>query len=521
MSSVRPTSTTWTPPRESARSAPTRWFVIGGALVAAALLGALMDVGILVIALGLCNVAVIVYLLLKRDITWGFIFYLTAVIFFQQGFWIRLPGFPDLYPARVASVLLYLVFLMQIVLSMREVPRLGRIEKCMILFVVVLFISAVTSGTRPQWMMMMRGYIYPFLFYYFARTAISEKRQIQIVMAYLVLIGIYFGIMGIFEGLHLYDFVFPKFIVDPTVADRGLSRLGFRVRGIFLQPAVLGCVMTMGFFPAWFYLGRLRGMVPRAIQIVLVAVTLPTIFFTLTRSVYAGFAAALIVAALFSRRLRTVSIALVLAAMVAVFVNWDNLGSEERDRGGMATMNTVYYRIEMVYEAGEIFMENPFFGCGFMNFATAAEGRRRPRDVPFFGHIDMGVGGDAIPHNMVISVFAEQGLSGLLPYLLVYLFILGISFRAYRDLPTKGLVSRDFVVCVWCAMAAYFVNAMFLELRYFEYINVLYFFLMGTMVGMYERFQHRTSAAAFVADPDEIETRREIPWPKPRPAGGS
>jgi hypothetical protein len=384
--------------------------VVGGAIALAAVLGALMDVGILVVALGLCNMAVIVYVLLSRDITWGFIFYLTAVIFFQQGFWIRLPGFPDLYPARVASILLYLVFVTQIVLSMREVPPLGRIEKCMIFFVVVLFISAVTSGERTQWVLMMRGYIYPFLFYYFARTAISEKKQIQIVMAYLALIGIYFGIMGIFEGLKLYSLVFPQFIVDPTVADRGLARLGFRVRGIFLQPAVLGCVMTMGFFPAWFYLGRLKGMLPRIFQLTLLAVTPPTIFLTLTRSVYAGFAAALIVAALCSRRLRTVSLGLVLAAMCAVFLNWDNLGSEDRDRGGMGTMNTVHYRVEMMYEAGEIFMENPFFGCGFMNFAAAAEGRRRPRDVPFFGHIDLGAGGDAVPHNMIISVFAEQAL---------------------------------------------------------------------------------------------------------------
>jgi hypothetical protein len=65
-------------------------------------------------------------------------------------------------------------------------------------------------------------------------------------------------------------------------------------------------------------------------------------------------------------------------------------------------------------------------------------------------------------------------------------------------------------------MAAYFVNAMFLELRYFEYINVLYFFLMGTMVGMYERFQQSGLQAQFLPDEAEVETRLSIPWPEAR-----
>ena len=136
-------------------------------------------------------------LLLRKDITWGFLFYLTAVIFFQQGFWIRLPAFPDLYPARVASILLYLVFLGQILMSIRIVPRLNRVEKTMIAFLVVMFISVVTSGQKPHWLTLLRAYIYPFLFFYFARSVINRETQVRIVLGYLSLVGIYFGVMGI------------------------------------------------------------------------------------------------------------------------------------------------------------------------------------------------------------------------------------------------------------------------------------------------------------------------------------
>ena len=45
-----------------------RWILVGILVLAAFLVGALMDVAMLVMALGLFNIAVVVFLLLKRDI---------------------------------------------------------------------------------------------------------------------------------------------------------------------------------------------------------------------------------------------------------------------------------------------------------------------------------------------------------------------------------------------------------------------------------------------------------------------
>ncbi len=461
---------------------------LAAAAILAFLAGSAMEISILLMALGLFNIGVLVFVLLRRDITWGFLFYLTSVIFFQTGFWIRLTSFPDLYPARVASILLYLIFLIEIFVGMRRVPAFGRIEKAMIAFLVVLFISVITSGQKPRWMLLLRGYVYPFLFFYFARSVINRERQVRLVLLYLAALGIYLGVMGIFEHFKWYQLVFPKIIVDPTVASEGLTRLGYRTRGIFLHPAILGCVMTMGFFASWYVLSRTKGMMPKIIRLGLLLVTPPTLYFTETRSVYVGFLGALVVGAVWSRLLRPICVGLILAGMVGVFLNWENLGSEDRDKGGMATMNTVNYRIALLYEAGEIFLDHPFFGCGFLNFGETAPDYRKPRDVPFFGHIELGYNVESVPHNILVTIFAEQGLLGIVPFFLIYFFIWRASVRAHRELPATGLVSRDFVVCVWCAIAGYFINAMFIEMRYFEYVNVLFFFLMGSMVGMHERY---------------------------------
>ena len=358
----------------------------------------------------------------------------------------------------------------------------------MLAFIVLLLISILTAGQK-KWVMLMRGYLYPFLFFYFARSVIRSAAQMKIVFTYLALVGIYFGVMGIFEKLKWYELVWPRFIVDPNLADFGLTRLGYRVRGIFLHPAVLGCVMTMGFFPAWHYLSRAKGMVPVIVRLVLLISTPATLFFTQTRSVYLGFAATLLVSARYSRRFRPVALGMILAGGVAVLLNWENMTSEDRDKGGLATVNTVEYRILLLYETADIFLEHPFFGVGFMNFGEAAMRYRKPRDVPFYGHIDHGAGGIAVSHNILVTILAEQGLLGLLPYLLILALILRRSRSVYRRLPAHGLISRDYVVCVWCAIVAYYANAMLLELRYFEYVNVLLFFLIGAMLGVDEEMR--------------------------------
>jgi O-antigen ligase len=110
---------------------------------------------------------------------------------------------------------------------------------------------------------------------------------------------------------------------------------------------------------------------------------------------------------------------------------------------------------------------------------------------------------------MLVTIIAEQGAMGLIPYVLVYVLVLLRSFRTYRALPEKGLISKDYVVCVWCAIAAYVANAMFLEMRYFEYVNVLFFFLIGAMVGMQETMEaDRKEKAATEEAPRGIWSRQ-------------
>jgi O-antigen ligase len=498
-----------------ARRGVRRGALIAVALVVAGALGLFMDVTTFVMALGLCNIAVVVFLLLRKDITWGFLFYLTTVIFFQTGFWIRLPSFPDLYPGRVSSILLFLAFLIQVLMGQRKAPPIGAIEKSMIMFLVLMFISIVTTGQRPAWLLLLHGYIYPFIFFYFARAVVQKEKQLQLVFGYFVLVGIYFAVMGVFEKFHWYALVWPHFIVDPTVAAHGLMRLGFRVRGIFLQPAVLGTVMTMGFFPAWHFLSHRRGIVPIVLKVVLLVTTPATLFFTETRSVYLGLLVALMVGAVWSRSLRVVSIGLLLATATGAFLNWDNLHSQDRSKGGLATTNTIDYRIEMAYETAEIFVDHPFFGVGFQNFDEAAPRYRKPRDVPIYGHVDIGVGGPTVSHNILETIVAEQGAMGLLPYLLIYVLVTLRSVRAFRALPRRGLISKDYVVCVWCGMAAYLTNSMFMEMRYFEYINVLFFFLIGAMVAMQEGLEADGKAAS-MASREATGTA----WPVAAPAGG-
>jgi O-antigen ligase len=151
-------------------------------------------------------------------------------------------------------------------------------------------------------------------------------------------------------------------------------------------------------------------------------------------------------------------------------------------------------------------LDYPLFGCGVKNFEEIAKKYRKPRDVPYFGLIDIGVSHGSYSHNVFLTILAEQGALGIIPFALIFVLIFHSTQRAYRVLPRDGLVSRDLVVCGWAAMAAYFANAFLIEMRQFEYINVLLFFLLGIIVGAQDHFAEKQA-------PTAKQARVPVPWP--------
>jgi O-antigen ligase len=90
-------------------------------------------------------------------------------------------------------------------------------------------------------------------------------------------------------------------------------------------------------------------------------------------------------------------------------------------------------------------------------------------------------------HNHFLNTMTELGLMGLVPQLLIFYFLFRVLYKA-RNIH-DSVIDHDFVVVVWAILAEYLTNAMFMEPRYYGFMNALPFLLAGVVVGSYQRKQ--------------------------------
>jgi O-antigen ligase len=147
---------------------------------------------------------------------------------------------------------------------------------------------------------------------------------------------------------------------------------------------------------------------------------------------------------------------LTLAAAGSFFVVSDRLGSKVEEQFGR--QETVDFRIEMAQVSWAVIREHPVTGVGFNRFQEETAQYRT-----WVGY----------SHNTLLSVFAELGLVGFLPYLTIF-SLFGIKFLSiYWRHPSY----RAIIGVLWGATAAYGGMMILVDLRVQLYLNALFFTL--------------------------------------------
>jgi O-antigen ligase len=232
------------------------------------------------------------------------------------------------------------------------------------------------------------------------------------------------------------------------------------------------------------YLARRAETLRRWALYVACLLMLPVIFWTQTRSVWlAAIACASIwLLAGSHRRPRIVLVCVATAlAIAALVVNWANVSSVERSRGGVAEAAPIELRFALAKLTFDIAADHPLFGVGFGHFRDHAAQYARDPSSPA-----MQVASTAVEHNNFLSVLAETGVVGLAIYLWLLLHLLWRSVRLYRRMPAGFLDGRgrDFVVLYWVLYANHVVDAMFRETSVHPFDNCLFFAVSGAMVAI-------------------------------------
>jgi O-antigen ligase len=316
----------------------------------------------------------------------------------------------------------------------------------------------------------------PFTAYWVVRQSQLDEQSIKQVHRFLIFLGIYLAVTGICEITQQWSFVFPRYIADSDVG----IHFG-RARGPFGNSVRYGLYVATCAFATWVVWKRLT---PRW-QIALVPLAplfLAGVFFSYTRSVWLGMAAATLMAALLTLKghLRTAALSLAcLVGLLASIVLWDKLIHLERDESGGHAAVSVSNRAAHAYVSFAMFRDRPLLGFGFGHYPNEKLAYLQDRRTA----LKLQRLRTRLSHNTVLTLLVELGIIGLSLFMAVIAAWAFCAIRLWRNQNTPPW-ARQHAVLFLAVMCIYLTQLLFHEVTFRPDTNSLVFILAGTIVGL-------------------------------------
>jgi O-antigen ligase len=399
---------------------------------------------------------------------------------------------PDISLDRVVWPAVWLIFFLQRRQGNTERLPLDWVERCILVFSTVALISLISYGSYAAgggWDLgsIVRGYTVPFSAYFIARRSIRSDKQLHGFFVGMGFIALYLALNGLMEALKINSLVFPQFILNPHVG----THEG-RVRGIFLVAGPHGLAIAMVLpILVWLYC---TDRVPRRwLWPVVAALALVPLALTLSRAGWLGGITALGGMALAWPRRRAVLTGLIIYALVGGLL----LASEtvlQRMETRLETESTIEWRFARIQIGWAMFRANPVTGVGLNRFGIESPKYALAQVVKKVEPLEHA-------HNTWMTLLAELGLAGFLPYLAIFGYVLFMSLRYYWQHPQYRVI----LGMLMSITLAFMVVASSMEIRGFLYHNTLLFVLWGSVLEVIHR-RHRYGLKGLVSAFDALDS---------------
>ncbi|MGH2869341.1 MAG: O-antigen ligase family protein [Solirubrobacteraceae bacterium] len=266
----------------------------------------------------------------------------------------------------------------------------------------------------------------PFLLFFVVPLIVRTREERQVLLYFLVGLGLYLGIEAMLEALHANSLVLPHYIVDPSV-----GTVDGRVRGPFTSPVTEGFALFGCATASAIVLSVKSHRLARTGATLVIPLCLLGCFFTLERGIWIAAVVSVFGVGLTTTELRRtvvptmlVGAALVLGALAFV------PGLQQRAAKRSQTTLSVWDRQNQDAAALRMIRARPLLGFGWGTFPTAS--------LPYFrqapGYPMTGYG--IILHDLYLSNAVELGLIGFGLWLLaqVFAFVTTLGSRAPPEL---------------------------------------------------------------------------------------
>src|SRR5438477_955219 len=373
-------------------------------------------------------------------------------------------------PDRLVLIIILLLAAWSFTSGQLQFSGLGKAGGYMLLFAFIGTVSALAVGRGAADYYRLFDFHYtPFVVFVLAGSIPHSLKKLEFLSLTFLALGAYLAINGMFERFGPHALVWPQYILDPKVG------IQFeRTRGSFASSEMLGAALVVTFLFYLLYSTRAEGAT-RYWAYVMTPVTMVIIYATNQRAAWVGLALCSGLLALVKTHMRRVARGLVTVGLL-VFLSglashlsiWEGTLFSKRQQ-------TVRERLVNNLTTLDMGMANPIFGVGYGNFKT-----EWPK---YFHH---GVYEDVIDltdgnHNTFLGLFAEAGLVGLIPYVLILYQMFRVGLRVYRQ--GEGF-EREFALVFLLAALSYVIGANFSDYRNAQFCNTTIFLLFGAVASI-------------------------------------
>lgn len=428
--------------------------------------------------------AIFLFLMISRNFTLGIYTWLLTMLFFKyQKLDFAASLLPNISIDRVLFVFLIGIFILEILSKRRRAFSPTGIEYSMLAFVFLALVSLLWSGSivkRDGGLALgnlLTGYVFPFSMFFISQHVYDSPENRKGFIKFVIFIGLYLSLTAIFEHFDIDALIWPRYIKDPHLG----IHFG-RARGPFVQAAVNGT--ALGFvLPAAFYflLNSSCRRTWRYLSYLSLVLAPLAVFFTYTRASWIGaFMGIAIVLIFVMRHNRKMFIGMVIVLCLLVVLSFSFLNDNTITLAANRAANEgpIYDRLNLYAASMNMFAHSPLFGVGFGRFAERVPDYFKNLDgIPLMHYRGLS------EHDTFVGILTEMGIAGIIPILCIYLFILLGSIRLYRYLALRDSEKRSFVVIFWAFMGTYIINSMFIEMKYFGFVNSLFFIFAGIICG--------------------------------------
>lgn len=302
----------------------------------------------------------------------------------------------------------------------RPTLQLRSLHGLMAVVIAIGFASATAAGTLTKvegiTSLFDRLGILGFGVFLVAPVVFATPRDRDVLLTTLVLMGGYLGLTALFETIGARALVFPGYITDPNVG----IHFG-RARGPFAQAALNGLAIYACLVACLIALRQWTVRWHRVGAMAIAALLLPSLLFTLQRSIWLGATVATVVTMLVVRDLRRYVVPALVLGVVSVSIALVAIpGFAGRVQDRRSQSETVAGRKALDDNALAMISERPLLGFGWGVFVD-----RKSDYYQASEEYSLKVNKNLILHNVYLANAVELGLIGAALWLAAMLLGIG------------------------------------------------------------------------------------------------